>query len=469
MTDDLQMRLDLMSRDHGFAPGTVERFGHWVRTAEDHELFRVGVLQWAESHEVAEGEAIDLFLHATKAGIFEMSWGVLCPKCGMLVTTPGGLRALGPDPHCSLCRLEFPASLDDQVEVTFSLEPAIRRLRYYDPEKIDYGRDLFKIFFSPSFELTGEQSVMNTLRTAATLPPGQDGALELEAAAGLYPVICPSVHAVSFVRASEGGPQSIALEIHDGQCIPPTAAVGVGPVRIELQNRTDFAVTVGALDFGPHEPEDMGYTEFRMRPFLSGRRILTNQTFRDIFRTETIGEGGLRLKNLTILFTDLEGSTPLYERVGDLRALELVRDHFGRLEEVVRRQRGAVVKTIGDAVMAVFAEPERALAAAAGMSRAVRRIDADGGHLVLNVGIHSGACVAIDTNHQIDYFGSAVNIASRVQGAAKGGEILATDEVWDAPAVAGMAEDLGLAEVRGVVELRGVASSVVVHRLSPEE
>ena len=152
--------------------------------------------------------------------------------------------------------------------------------------------------------------------------------------------------------------------------------------------------------------------------------------------------------------------------MGDLRALDLVRDHFERLTAVVGRHRGAVVKTIGDAVMAVFGEPERALAAAAGMNRAVQRIDADGEALRVNVGLHSGACVAIQSNHQIDYFGSVVNTAARVQGVAKGGEIIVTDAIWTAPGIAGLAEDFGLEETGDVVELRGVAQPVTVHRLS---
>jgi class 3 adenylate cyclase len=467
MTDDLQLRLDLVARNHEFSPGLVERFGQWVRTADDPELFRVGLVQWAQTHEVDEDEALDLFLHATKAGILEMTWGVLCPSCGVLVTTPGGLKAIGPDPHCNLCRIDFPAAIDDQVEVTFSIEPAIRTLRYNDPTKVDAKRDLFKIFFSPSFEITDKQrGIVDSITAAIRVSPGETGEMPLTADPGLYALMSPTVHALSYVQAAEGGPDEFTVEVHDGQCIPPEASIGTGSIAIKFVNRTDYVITVFALQFGPHKPEDFPPTVFHMQPFLTGKRMLTSQTFRDLFRTETVGEGGLRLKNLTILFSDLQASTALYERVGDLRALGLVREHFDKLHAVVRRHRGALVKTIGDAVMAVFGEPERALAAAAGMTRAVRKIDADGDALSLKVGVHSGACIAIQTNHQIDYFGTAVNTAARVQGVAKGGEIVVTDEIWKSPGVEGMAEDFGLDETQDVVELRGIAESIVVHRLA---
>jgi len=193
--------------------------------------------------------------------------------------------------------------------------------------------------------------------------------------------------------------------------------------------------------------------------------VLTSQTFRDLFRTETIGENGLSIKSLAMVFTDLQASTALYERVGDIRALELVRSHFEKLNEVIRRHHGAVVKTIGDAVMAVFGESERAIGAAAGMHRALRKIDADGETLALQIGVHAGSCIAIQTNHQIDYFGSAVNVAARVQGVAQGGEIVVTDTIWIAPGVQGLVQDFGLEATPDRVELRGISASVPVYRL----
>ena len=111
--DNLQRRLDLVARDSKVDPSLLAYFGQWVRSATDEELFKIDVLEWAEKHRTGVDEALDLFLHAARAGIMEMSWGVICPFCGMLVTTPGGLRALGPNPHCRLCRVQFPASADD--------------------------------------------------------------------------------------------------------------------------------------------------------------------------------------------------------------------------------------------------------------------------------------------------------------------------------------------------------------------
>ena len=134
-----------------------------------------------------------------------------------------------------------------------------------------------------------------------------------------------------------------------------------GPLRLVLENRTDMRVLPAVWVAGQEMHELLG----KRKPFLTAKRLLTNQTFRDIYRTDTLDvDQRLKITSLTFLFTDLKGSTDLYERVGDLVAYDMVRAHFRVLHEVVASEAGAVVKTIGDAVMATFATPDRAVAAA---------------------------------------------------------------------------------------------------------
>ena len=79
------------------------------------------------------------------------------------------------------------------------------------------------------------------------------------------------------------------------------------------------------------------------------------QDFRDLFSSEMLSlNETFSIENLGFLFTDLKGSTEMYERLGDAQAFALVKEHFYIMERLVRQHSGAVVKTIGDAVMAVF-------------------------------------------------------------------------------------------------------------------
>ncbi len=119
---------------------------------------------------------------------------------------------------------------------------------------------------------------------------------------------------------------------------------------------------------------------------------------------------------VALLFTDLQGSTALYERVGDAQAYNMVREHFALLAAIVRDHDGAVVKTIGDAVMASFGDPADAVR---GGARHAGRLSADT-EFILKVGVHAGPSVVVTLNDRLDYFGLTVNMATRLQGQSRG-------------------------------------------------
>jgi class 3 adenylate cyclase len=150
-----------------------------------------------------------------------------------------------------------------------------------------------------------------------------------------------------------------------------------------------------------------------------GQALLTNQTFRDIYQADTLDvDQRLKITSLTFLFTDLKYSTVPYERVGDLVAYGLVRQHFHVLYDVVAAEAGAVVKTVGDVVMTTFPTPDRALTAALRMREEMARINSERNNedLILKIGIHEGPCLAATLNNSQDYFGQTVKMAARVQG-----------------------------------------------------
>ncbi len=148
--------------------------------------------------------------------------------------------------------------------------------------------------------------------------------------------------------------------------------------------------------------------------------------------------------------------------MGDLVAYDLVRAHFRVLNEIVAAEAGAVVKTIGDAVMATFPTPDRALAAALRMRQSVQSIKDD---LLIKIGIHEGPCLAVTLNDRLDYFGQTVNIAARVQGLADSQAIIATKPVVENPQVSKMLEISKLAPTAQDATLRGVADKVTIYQI----
>ena len=204
------------------------------------------------------------------------------------------------------------------------------------------------------------------------------------------------------------------------------------------------------------------------RPFLTATRLLSNQTFRDIYRAGTLdADQRFKITSLTILFTDLRGSTALYDRVGDLVAFDLVRSHFGALLAAIAAEGGAVVKTIGDAVMATFPTPDRAIRAAMRMREAMRKLNAARGSedLALNIGLHEGPCLAVMLDDRQDYFGQTVNVASRVQGLADPQAILATKPIIENAEVASLVKKAGYRTGSKILSLRGISEAFEIFEI----
>jgi class 3 adenylate cyclase len=139
-----------------------------------------------------------------------------------------------------------------------------------------------------------------------------------------------------------------------------------------------------------------------------------------------------------------------------------VRAHFRILNEIVAMERGAVVKTIGDAVMATFPTPDRAMAAALKMREAVKDLKGD---LLLKIGIHEGPCLAVSLNDRQDYFGRTVNIAARVQGLATSRSIFATGRVVTDHEASKLLQLNGIAATPEKRSLRGIANQIEIFEI----
>jgi class 3 adenylate cyclase len=185
-----------------------------------------------------------------------------------------------------------------------------------------------------------------------------------------------------------------------------------------------------------------------------------------VFRFVTVtASQGVAMSDLTFLFTDLQDSTLMYERVGDATAYDLVRVHFKILESATREHGGVIVKTIGDAIMARFRDPAAAVRTAIEMRDRIERLAAQGtAQLVLRIGLHRGPAIAVSVRDHIDYFGQTVNAAARIQAAAAPGEIVLSDDVFRGVGVADLL--LGYDLIAERRKLRGVSTEMLLHRVA---
>ena len=272
----------------------------------------------------------------------------------------------------------------------------------------------------------------------------------------------PVTHAAHFIDV-KGEPtrerQNLTMIFNRVHAPTGTTEMRPGPLRLSLDNCTDVRTLPSIWIAG----DELHHLLGKRRPFLTGKRLLTNQTFRDIYRTDTLDvDQGLKVTSITFLFTDLKGSTALYDRVGDIVAYDLVREHFRILQDIVASEGGAVVKTIGDAVMATFPTPDRAVAAALRMRDSVQSLKND---LLIKIGIHEGPCLAVTLNDRLDYFGQTVNIAARVQSLADSRAIFVTKSVVANSQVSKILAESKIKLTEQSAALRGVADRMSVFQI----
>lgn len=439
----------------------LPRFDGFVRTAGDDAVVRINPARFGQLYGLPVAAVVELFLHARKLGLATMEWQYVCPGCGEIVERLASLTSATSHYFCRVCSADRDADLSDFVEVTFSLSPAVRRSRYHDPWSLRPEEHFFSYRFTQSGVVDDGSPLRDHLRRCAVVcayvEPGATEMFSVTVDPGYLWLTNGPALIVGDTRTDETRP--FAFEYTGTRSKGFRAEIAAGPVEIAFTNATDerYALMITSL------PD---HYELTMQPFLSGAELLTNQTFLDLFASETIVAGeGLAVKRLALLFTDLQGSTALYDRIGDMKAFDLVRLHFGYLRECIWRNSGALVKTIGDAVMASFVDPVDALRAALDMQAEIARFNADAGSdlVHLKIGLHAGACLAVTLNDRLDYFGQTVNIAARVQALSSADEILVTDDVLSLPGARELVTDFEIE--RSAVQLKGIAGDVAVHSL----
>jgi len=452
-------------------PAVTDAIAELIGKGEDHELNRINALDFSRRRGFDEEHVISAFLHASRLGLFDLTWNVLCPGCSGVLDAHDTLKSLRhEDYHCGLCACGYEPSVDEQVEVAFTVSPKIRRIAAHDPNTLPVWEYYKQVFWSSGIDLnkdTFPSLAEEVTLDALELPAGEKAVLSLQLPQQFIIAFEPVTHSAHFIDV-QGEPtkerQQLALVYNKAH--PPTGSITLrpGPLRLSLDNQAGVRTLPTVFIAGEALHEMLG----KRRPFLTAKRMLSNQTFRDVFKADNLNiDQRLKITSLTFLFTDLKGSTALYERVGDLAAFDLVRAHFQALLGIISSEKGAVVKTIGDAVMATFVRPEHAIVAGLRMRAAMDELNVQRGRddLVVKIGIHEGPCLAVMLNERQDYFGQTVNIAARVQGLSTSQAIHVTGPVIDAPAVAAILEKQAITPIQKQAALRGIADAVVVYEI----
>jgi class 3 adenylate cyclase len=473
----LKQRLDALATFSLIDPEAIATLGKILEHSTYWELDRINPLEFARKHDLDEVATIDLFVHAARVGLFDFEWHTVCPMCGGTEHGYEELSQLDPDAfHCTMCDMDANTELDNQVEVTFTINPGVAELdinpfadlesylRYYYPSSARRTRPL------PEY-LLGE-----TIQSFTAIEPDEASRITFEVEPGQVVRILSldrhSAVALRLIEEVSDLPQVVQVDVLPSGLVPPLVSLPDGSVTAHVSNRT--ATTIGALLVCTDRDRVMHLAQQSVPetpPFLAGKMLLNSQSFRDLFRIQTLPDDlRLRVGNLTVLFTDLRGSTELYSRTGDVTAYQLVQNHFETLKSVIRSRSGAIIKTIGDAVMATFSTPQDGLIAALDIMDAMRLLGAEtlardyDFDMGIKVGLHSGSALAVKANEALDYFGQTVNIAARVQGLAEVGEIWITESVYEAKDTPRILAANGYSIEKQSAQLRGIEQPTIVYK-----
>ncbi len=394
----------------GADPLIVKRLSEMIEQGDDMSLARLRAYALADYWNISRRAVLETCLWATRVGILDLQWDLLCPHCRGAAQTSHTLTGIHSQVHCDTCEVDFTVNFQHSVELTFRPNLGVRCVE------------------SRSFCVGGPQ-VTPHIVFQQLLAAGAHRAIELPLETGRYRLRSSGVPGEQFLNVSENGLTKVTLRATAEGWSSEEKGLSSTPT-LQLENATDaekwFVLERTAWS-------DQAAT---------AAEVTALQVFRDLFSNEALRPGEqISVGTLTVLFTDLRNSTQLYREIGDAPAFGCVMNHFDVLREAIRSEEGALVKTIGDAVMAVFRRPAGALRAIL-KAQAALASPTDGMRpLTLKVGIHSGPCIAVTFNERLDYFGCTVNMAARLEGLSTGGDAVISEAVHEDPEVAEMLQN----------------------------
>ena len=387
----------------GLDDAMAEKLGAFVRDAPDADVVRIRPFELADRWGTDRRDTLRAFLRAVPAGLVELRWGLFCPSCMTASQQVHALAEVSTEGHCQLCDISFELELDRAVEATFLPHHAVRPV----PEQL--------------FCIGGPARTPHVL-SQANFEDATTKTMRAPSEAGRYRVFARGGAAATLEVVESDGATDQEVSIDPGAVHPARMSVAPG-ASISVHNASGAPRHV--------KIEKLGFAS----QAATAHVVSTIGEFRTLFSSDLLKRSTpLKVARVAVLFSDLTGSTALYSKVGDAAAFRLVDDHFDLIRKIVDKREGVVVKTMGDAVLATFADAGHCARAAIEMLTEFERFRAAHKHgdlVGIKLGMHAGACYVVTANGALDYFGQTVNVASRVQHLAGSGELVCLRELYD--------------------------------------
>lgn len=382
----------------------AERLAEFLEQGDDFAVARIRPYKLADDWHEPRRLVLEVCLRATRVGLLDFQWDLLCPLCRGPQESGHSLKDIKTDVHCETCKIDFTVNFDRYVELTFRPNPAVRRV-------------------SVSSYCIGSPNWTPHVVAQQLLPAGDKRDVLLPVESGSYRLRALELPGSQDVTVSPEGESSTHVTLSQNGWSEEPLHVNE-EFTLKLQNETDAEqlVILERLEWSDQA--------------TTAAEVTALQMFRDLFAAEALRPGEqISVGTLTVLFTDLRNSTQLYREIGDATAFGRVMSHFDVVRKSIAEHDGAIVKTIGDAVMAVFRSAADGLLAMLEVQQALAK-PADGSMpLQLKAGLNTGPCIAVTLNDRLDYFGSTVNMAARLECLSSGSDVIISRSVYEDPRV----------------------------------
>ena len=410
----------------GAEPRIVDRLALFVEQADDFALAKIKPYQLADEWGESRRSVLETCLRATRVGLLDLQWDLLCPLCRGAQGGGGSLADLDSKAHCDTCRIDFTVNFDRFVELTFHPNDSIRQLDVRD------------------YCIGSPQRTPHVV-AQQLLAAHDERELDLPLEPGNYRLRALELSGELPVKVENEGLTAASVTVSE-RGWPDDPLVIAPRTSLKLSNETE-AEQLFIL-------ERLAWSD----QAATAAEVTALQIFRDLFSSEALRRGEqFSVGTLTVLFTDLKSSTQLYREIGDATAFGRVMNHFDVVKKLIADEDGALVKTIGDAVMAVFRRPASALKAMLSAQEMLAAPPEGVAPLTLKAGIHSGPCIAVTLNDRLDYFGSTVNMAARLESLSTGNDVIISRPLYEDPEVRALLDSEGFEAVAFQHELKGFA------------
>jgi class 3 adenylate cyclase len=409
----------------GASASVVQKLIDFIERADDFSLARIRPYALADQWQEPRRAVLTACLLGTRQGLLDMHWDLLCPLCRGPQESETSLSDVSSKVHCETCRIDFTVNFDRFVEITFRPNASVRRAEVKD-------------YCMGSPQRTPHVVVQQLLA------PHSSRSLVLPLEEGSYRLRTLELPGEQLVTVSAEGAETATARISDRVYGEELKLAPRTTLQLENSSDAEQLFILERLQWSDQA--------------ATAAEVTALQIFRDLFSSEALRPGEqISVGTLTVLFTDLRHSTQLYREIGDATAFGRVLNHFDVLKKAIAEADGALVKTIGDAVMGVFRDSASALNAVLAAQQALAAPPEGTAPLTLKAGMHSGPCIAVTLNDRLDYFGSTVNMAARLEGLSTGNDVIISRSIHDDPDVRELinAPDTNLRAIPFEVVLKG--------------